>query len=268
MRPAVAAALLLLLPLAASAQRPASLAGAAVRPAAAARGAARIPGGSYLPLYDRGEGRVRVAAFTLDELPVTRGDFLAFVRADSTWRRDRVRPLFADARYLADWPGALDAGRGDDLRRPVTHVSWFAAKAYCAWRGRRLPSTDEWEYAAAASATRRDASQDEAELQRLVALAARPREATPPVVGGTPANVYGVRDLHGVVREWTRDFNSVMVSDDSRGTASRDVGLYCASGVVGATNPRNFPAFLRYAFRAGLDASATLGSLGFRCAGA
>ena len=266
MRPAVVVAALILLPLAAEAQRPVRLAGAAVRPAAAA--AARIPGGSYLPLYDRGEGRVRVAAFSLDRLPVTRGDFLAFVRADSTWRRDRVRLLFADERYLADWAAPLDAGRGDDLRRPVTHVSWFAAKAYCTWRGGRLPSTDEWEYAAAASATRRDASRDEAELQRLVALYARPRGDVPPAVGGTPANAYGVRDLHGLVWEWTRDFNSVLVSDDSRGTAARDTRLFCAGGVVGATNPRNFPAFLRYAFRAGLDARATIGALGFRCAGA
>ena len=265
MRPAVAA-LLLLLPTLAGAQRPTRLAGGAVRPAAAS--AARIPGGTYRPLYDRGDGPVRVAPFSLDRHPVTRGEFLAFVRADSAWRRDRVRPVFADGRYLESWPGPLDAGRGDDLRRPVTHVSWFAARAYCAWRGRRLPSTDEWELAAAASATRRDASRDEVETQRLVSLYARPRAQTPPPVGGTPANAYGVRDLHGLVWEWTRDFNGVMVSDDSRGTAARDTRLFCAGGVVGATNPRNYPAFLRYAFRAGLEARATIGSLGFRCAAA
>lgn len=258
----LAALLLLLLPCTASAQRAPRLAAAARRPVAEM---ARIPAGELVPLYDRGEGAVHVAAFRLDRVLVTRGDFLRFVQADSTWRRDRVRPVFADARYLADWPAALDAGSGDDLRRPVTQVSWFAAKAYCAWRGGRLPTTDEWELAAAASATARDASRDEAELARLVALYTQ-RAATPAPVGGTAANVHGVRDLHALVHEWTRDFNAVLVSEDSRGTAGRDLQLTCAAGVVGATNPRNYPAFLRTAMRGGLEARSTLGTLGFRCA--
>jgi formylglycine-generating enzyme required for sulfatase activity len=254
---------MLALPLVAQAQPAARARGGR---AGAAAGRVHIPGGSYLPLFDRGAGRVQVRPFALDRLPVTRGDFLAFVTANPQWRRDLVKPVFAERGYLAGWPGALDAGRGDDLRRPVVEVSWFAARAYCTWRGGRLPTTDEWELVAAAGPSSRDASGDRTEQQRLLELYTRPRPQPLPPVGGTAPNAYGVRDLHGVAWEWTRDFNSVLVSDDSRGTAARDVGLYCAGSAIGATDPRNYPAFLRYALRGGLDARSTLGSLGFRCA--
>jgi formylglycine-generating enzyme required for sulfatase activity len=226
-----------------------------------------IPAGSYRPLYGRPtDAPVHVAAFHLDRDPVTRGDFLAFVRANPEWRRGAVRPLFADrARYLAEWHGDLDAGDAADLRRPISSVSWFAARAYCAWRGGRLPTVAEWEYAAAASATVRDASRDGDFAQHLVTLyATRPLPLAPIDAGAV--NAYGVRGLHGLAWEWVADFNSVLVSDDSRGVGGRDHDLFCASAAIGATDPSNYAAFLRYAVRAGLTGRTTLESLGFRCA--
>jgi formylglycine-generating enzyme required for sulfatase activity len=232
-----------------------------------AKGMVRIPAGSYRPLYGRPtDPAARVDAFRLDRDPVTRGDFLAFVRANPEWRRGTVKPLHADrAAYLADWRSDLDAGDAAALRRPVTGVSWFAARAYCAAQGKRLPTVAEWEYAAAASETARDAARDPRFIQQVLTLyASRPRPL-PPVESGL-VNAYGVRGLHGLAWEWVEDFNSVMVSDDSRGVGARDHDLFCASAAIGAADPTNYPAFLRFAIRAGATARTSLETLGFRCA--
>jgi formylglycine-generating enzyme required for sulfatase activity len=231
----------------------------------------RLPAGRLVPLYaPRGARSVRVEAFSLDREPVTRGEYLAFVRANPAWRKSGVSRAFAERDYLGAWRGDLDAGDAIDLRRPVTGVSWFAARAYCAARGTRLPTVNEWEYAAQASERSRDASRDPAFRRELLRLyGARRAEGIPPVGGGR-RNVYGVRDLHDLVWEWTLDFNDVLVPDDSRdvgsGVGARDHALFCASAAIGSTDPSNYPAFLRSAFRAGLEARSTLRTLGFRCA--
>ena len=132
------------------------------------------------------------------------------------WRRDRVAGLFADEGYLRHWASAADPGAAI-ARQPVTQVSWFAASAYCEARGARLPRWYEWEFAAAASA-------DEARCARRSGVAAARfstgirsrRAARCPVAGASPANYFGIRDLHGVVWEWVEDAGSMLVSDDSR----------------------------------------------------
>jgi sulfatase modifying factor 1 len=261
----LAVALVLPLPLAAQARGGGTAASGAPGPGAGAawEGMAVIPAGRYMPLYAPDTAAVRVESFRMDRFPVTRSEFAAFVEAEPRWRRGAVKPVFADGRYLADW--ASDLEPGGNPRAPVTGVSWFAARSYCAWRGKRLPTVDEWEYVARADETRRDAMTDPRHKARILELYTG-RPDTPPAVGSTFANLYGVHDLHGLVWEWIRDFNTVTVGADSRGTGQRDVQLYCAAGAEGATDTTNYAAFLRYAFRASLEGRSTSAALGFRCA--
>jgi formylglycine-generating enzyme required for sulfatase activity len=188
-----------------------------------------------------------------------------------------VPASLAEPGYLADWPAAGSAGSTADLERPVTSVSWFAARAYCAALGKRLPTVDEWELAAAASETSRDATSDLAYRRRLAALYAARRPGPPPAVGRTIGNVYGVHDLHGLVWEWTSDFNATVSEHPAHAAhAAHAAGspdhaghpLYCASSAIGATDPTDYPAFARAAVRGGLTARSTVSGVGFRCAAA
>jgi formylglycine-generating enzyme len=229
-------------------------------------GMALIPDAIYRPLF-RGEKdakEVPVAAFQLDVRPVTNGEFLDFVRANPKWQRSQVKRLFADERYLAHWAGDLALG-GARAEQPATNVSWFAAKAFAVSRGKRLPTTAEWELAAGAGFTVRDGAKD-ADFQAQVARwYATPSPAVLPDAGGR-VNALGVRDLHGLVWEWTSDFNSAMVTGDARGDSGLERQLFCGAGSVGAKDTGNFAAFMRYGFRSSLRAGYTVHNLGFRCA--
>jgi formylglycine-generating enzyme required for sulfatase activity len=229
-----------------------------------------IPGGIHRPVL-RGPDdprEIAVPAFGLDALPVTNGDFLEFVRQQPRWRRSQVKRLFADENYLRHWQGDLDIGstNAQVLGQPVTHVSWFAAKAYAAWRGGRLPTTTEWEYAASAGLRTAMLTNDPAYRRQIVTWYSTPSPASLPPVGLTPANFHGIHDLHGLVWEWTSDFNSALVTGDSRGDTGIDRQLFCGAGAMDGAARDDFPTYLRYGFRSSLKAAYTVHNLGFRAA--
>ena len=144
-------------------------------------------------------------------------------------------------------------------------VSWFAAKSYSQWRGKRLPTTAEWELAASASRTRADGDNDP-DYQREILRWYSAGTTTLAVVGTGTTNIWGVRDLHGLVWEWTSDFNTAMVTGDARGDSGLDRQLFCGAGSAGVKDVNNYPAFMRYGFRSSLKAGYTVHNLGFRCA--
>lgn len=231
-------------------------------------GMVAVPAGEHRPLFalPNEPKTIPVARFGLDKLPVTNGDFFEFVRANPRWRRSAVKRLFADANYLKHWAGDLELSEAARTNQPVVWVSWFAAKAFAQWKGKRLPTVVEWEYAAAASPRRADGEKD-VEFQRALRhWYSTPAPAELPRVGAGLPNCHGLFDLHGLVWEWTSDFNSAIVTGDARGDTGLDRQLFCGAGSAGAKDTGNFPAFMRYGFRSSLKAPYTVHNLGFRCA--
>lgn len=224
-----------------------------------------IIGGTFVPLYGSDSSEVYVRDFNLDIYPVTNQQFLEFVNKYPKWKRSKVKQLFADGNYLRKWANDTTLGSEMLLESPATNVSWYAAKDYCACQGKRLPSMDEWEFAAMASETKPNAQTDSVFNQQIVQSYEIPKTYRN-TVGSGLKNYWGVYDLHGLVWEWTSDFNSVLISGESRQDVDNERNLFCGSAAVNATNLMDYAAFMRYAFRGSIKANYSIQTLGFRCA--
>jgi formylglycine-generating enzyme required for sulfatase activity len=227
----------------------------------------RVPTGEFATALQFEDARepARIAAFQMMARPVTNTEFLAFVGRHPQWRRDRVAPVFAGAGYLGHWPGPLRLASGAQGSQPVTRVSWFAAAAYCEEHGARLPRWLEWEYVAAADSSRRDARRDPAWRERILDGHAQPASRALPAAGAGAPNVYGLRDLHAVVWEWTDDYSALLVSADNRAQGDPDRARFCGAAALSVADREQYAVLMRVALLSSLEGRDSTMSLGFRC---
>lgn len=226
-----------------------------------------VPASLYTPFFRLPNAApVRLKSFKLDETAVTNREFLEFVTANPQWRRSRVSRLFADSNYLKLWESDLDIGKTNTAiyNSPVVYVSWFAAKAYVAWKGKRLPTVAEWESAGSAGLVN---TKYKNLTEFILNWYTRPSEKVLPPVKSACKNSYGLFDMHGLIWEWTFDFNSFIKSGDSRANTTDELQLFCASSSLYVKDKNDYASFLRYSYRGSLKGNFCIGNLGFRCAG-
>ena len=226
---------------------------------------ALIGSGSYVPLYGDDSIRVEVQSFNMDVYPVTNAEYEIFLKEYPAWNKDKVIALYADKNYLTQFDESGNLSHDANPNAAATNVSWFAAKKYCECQGKRLPTLDEWEFAAMADETTPDARKKSTYNEYILSWYETPRTFNKEV-GGTFKNYWGVYDMHGLVWEWTLDFNSVLISGESRKDMDKDNNLFCGAAAIGASDLMNYAAFMRYAFRGSLKARYSVRNLGFRCA--
>jgi formylglycine-generating enzyme required for sulfatase activity len=236
-----------------------------------------------------------VADFYLDRTEVTRRDYVGWLNGPAAAAGLVVRKAPAAEAAVLDRDGralvALGAGGGGksaegappihaeegaffigrgSAERPVVWVSWYGAERFCAARGARLPTEEEWELAARGAAGRvypwgaaPPAGCAEVIFGRAPhgVCAAEPRGPAPVASASGDVTAEGVRDLGGNVAEWT-------------GSAYRGVeaGPPCAAGpgdvcrVVRGGSYDDGALMLRASTRSRLPAGVLPGNVGFRCA--
>ncbi len=156
-----------------------------------------VPAGAFYqgdnegPLDSRPRRRVVLDDFWIDRFEVTNRHYEMFVTA--TGHR---RP--------GHWPDSL-IPPGEEYK-PVVNVSWYDATAFARWAGKRLPTEAEWEKAARGADARRypwgsrfspsACNTGEGGRGQAVDVGSYREGASP----------YGLLDVAGNVREWTRDF--------------------------------------------------------------
>lgn len=219
----------------------------------------KINAGQFTPLYGTLKKTVKVTSFWMDETPVTNQDFLEFTKNAPEWSRSKIKKIFVDNTYLSHWASDTELGVKAPSDSPVVFVSWYTAKAYCQSKGQRLPTVNEWEYVASRKIPGHDIKKIILDWYSI------PNPEVLPSVKIGLKNSSGVSSMHGLIWEWTLDFNSTMVTGESRADASLDKTLFCGSGASGAADKSDYAAFLRFGYRSSLNANYTIANLGFRC---
>jgi sulfatase modifying factor 1 len=189
-----------------------------------------INGGSFdyfNPISEKQE-RITLAPFYMDKNLVTVKEFDAFVKATG-YKTEAERfgnsavfnfktfgwELKAGAYYL--YPFGKDEEKANP-EHPVTQVSWNDANAYATWKGKRLPSDKEWEYASTNAGTTHTLYTWGDELIENGNYKANTWQGNFPIintkedgykttspVGAFGANKIGLTDMGGNVWQWTAD---------------------------------------------------------------
>jgi formylglycine-generating enzyme required for sulfatase activity len=172
--------------------------------------------GSYEYEEERPVRYIHLDEYEIDRFPVTNQQFLDFLN-DSYSGEENVRDeeghelIDSGFSRIATIYGEFRIRKGY-RRHPVTGVTWYGARAYCEWRGRkervsfRLPTEEEWEKAARGSFGRRYPWGNKFDPKRCNILESGIKDTT--MIGSYTGgeSPYRCSDMAGNVWEWTSSY--------------------------------------------------------------
>ncbi len=168
-----------------------------------------IPAGSFI---DQRGHEVTLPSFEMDdvEVPIWQyqefldavGQSHAFDHPDQPSSKSHSNPEWVEYSRAA-FQFKTFHGTRLTPNHPAAYLDWFDAFAFAAWRGRRLPSDEEWEKAAQGAQDRRP--DDPAPGQTLPSSGGTAQFFGPEPVGSNSSDrsSFGVYDLAGNLSEWS-----------------------------------------------------------------
>ena len=210
-------------------------------------------------LDERPSHEVSLQAFMMDRHEVTYQEYKEFIDEHPEWEKGSVDIALADLDYLQDWDeGAYPQHKAD---YPIVCVSWYAAKAYAEWAGKKLPTEAQWEYAARGSFKNMDYPWGKQFKSRLLRWRGS-KERGLVKVGSYTMNGFRLHDILGNAAEWTSDgYELYQAERESDPAPSINRHLK----VVRGGSWRSDQEDVRVSARRASPPNACLPDVGFRC---
>lgn len=204
---------------------------------------------------------VYLDAFYMDIHEVTNAQYKKFVDANPEWGKIRRYSKYSDRNYLTHWHG--NTYPRDKGNHPVVNVSWYAAKAYAEWVGKRLPTEAEWEKAARGGLTGQ-------KFLRGISQRNRGLETSVGIYAPNPYGLYGMTDQ---LWEWCLDeYDYYFYKYSSReNPIAREGTIQPIDGLISSRRQRVlrggkwYPGYVRVAVRPDASPESTYPYIGFRC---